>query len=101
MFRSKQIKVMKETSVIYMTIEELKTLVENAVRAAMPKELSIIQPELPINGIHALAKFLSISPSRAQELKNDGIIPYLHDDRLVLFDPYKLRELMHQNPEPF
>ncbi|MFZ4548684.1 MAG: DUF3853 family protein, partial [Bacteroidales bacterium] len=41
-----------------------------------------------------LAKFLGISVSKAQKLKNEGIVPFFQNERLVLFDPDKVREAM-------
>ena len=43
-----------------------------------------------IRGIKGLAKFLSISDVKAQEIKNSGKIPFYQIDRVVLFEPQKV-----------
>ena len=43
-----------------------------------------------IKGIQGLADFLSISRSVAQKIKNEGVIPYIQYDRIVLFEPDKV-----------
>lgn len=40
-----------------------------------------------IKGIDGLAQFLGISKSVAQKMKNEGVVPYVQYDRVVLFDP--------------
>lgn len=45
-----------------------------------PEEKGII-----IHGIRGLAKFLGISPSKAQDLKNRGAVPYSAVGRKVFF----------------
>jgi predicted flap endonuclease-1-like 5' DNA nuclease len=80
--------------ILQVTPEELKVIVNNAVREAMPKDLREATPQAPIKGIHALGKFLGVGPARAQKLKNEGVFPYFQDGRLVLFDPDKVREAM-------
>jgi len=52
-------------------------------------------PEPFIKGIHELAKFLQISPARAQKLKNANTFPYWQDGRTLLFDPRKIRDVMN------
>lgn len=51
-------------------------------------------PQPFIKGIHELAKFLQVSPARAQKLKNEGVFPYWQDGRTLLFDPEKVRQAM-------
>jgi len=58
-------------------------------------EESIKDEKLFIKGIHELAKFLQVSPARAQKLKNKGVFPYWQDGRTLLFDPDKVREVMN------
>jgi hypothetical protein len=58
------------------------------------------KPEPFIKGIHELAKFLRVSPARAQKLKNEGVIPYWQDGRTLLFDPEKVREAMSSINSP-
>jgi hypothetical protein len=50
------------------------------------KEDKATSPQPFIKGIHELAKFLRVSPARAQKLKNEKIIPCFQDGRLVLFE---------------
>jgi len=52
-----------------------------------------------IKGIQGLADFLGVSKSVAQKMKNEGVIPYIQYDRIVLFEPDKvLRALESQTP---
>lgn len=60
-----------------------------------PKGTPTNTPPQPfIKGIHELAKFLQVSPARAQKLKNEGVFPYWQDGRTLLFDPEKVRQAM-------
>jgi len=53
-----------------------------------------------IKGIQGLADFLGISKSVAQKMKNEGIVPYIQYDRVVLFQPEKVLEaLAAQTPK--
>jgi hypothetical protein len=74
--------------------EDLKKLIDEAVRSAMPKDIQAATPQPFIKGIHELAEFLRVSPVRAQKLKNEGVFPYWQDGRTLLFDPDKVREAM-------
>ena len=40
-----------------------------------------------IKGIQGLADFLGISKSVVQKMKNEGVIPFVQYDRVVLFRP--------------
>jgi len=74
---------------------ELRAIIKEVVSDAMVNIKS--QKAQPfIKGIHELAKFLRVSPARAQQLKNEGAFPYWQDGRTVLFDPEKVREAMNQ-----
>jgi len=53
-----------------------------------------ISPAGYIKGIHELASYLRISPTKAQKLKNDGVIPCFQDGRTIFFDPAKVMEAM-------
>lgn len=75
--------------------DELSRMIAEAVREAMPEEVKQSTPQPFIKGIHELAKFLRVSPVRAQKLKNEGVFPYWQDGRTLLFDPDKVREAMH------
>ena len=82
--------------IILTTKEELYACITDAVLSAMSKtsstSINVSKPH--IKGIHQLAKFLGISASKAQRLKNEKIIPYFQNERLVLFDPDKVRDAM-------
>jgi len=52
----------------------------NSSQQTPPKEKTTIK------GIHALAKFLQVSPVTAQKIKNSGKIPYSQYGRVILFD---------------
>lgn len=69
---------------------ELKVLIEQAVIKVLADQQS---PQF-IKGIHELAKFLQVSPARAQKMKNEGLFPYWQDGRTLLFDPKIVREVM-------
>jgi hypothetical protein len=85
---------MDEIEITQVTIDELDRIIQDAVKAAIPEQPAPPAPKTIIKGIHELASFLGVSPSRAQKLKNDGVFPYFQDGRLVLFDPKKVREAM-------
>jgi hypothetical protein len=74
--------------------DELSRMIAEAVRDAMPADVKQATPQPFIKGIHELAKFLRVSPVRAQKLKNEGVFPYWQDGRTLLFDPDKVREAM-------
>ena len=84
-------------------METVGEYIEKLIREAVNEEVKNalgqhqnkpVEPERPIKGIHALAKFLNISVSRAQKLKNSGVLPFFQSSRLVLFDPIKVREAL-------
>jgi len=75
--------------------EELVQMIAQAVRDGQPEDVKQVTPQPFIKGIHELAKFLRVSPVRAQKLKNEGVFPYWQDGRTLLFDPDKVREAMH------
>jgi len=53
-----------------------------------------------IKGIQGLADYLGISKSVAQKMKNEGIIPCIQYDRIVLFQPEKVLEALEaQTPK--
>ncbi len=78
---------------------QLKTIVYVAVKAALAEEKTSQQAKHQpfIKGIHGLAKFLKVSPARAQKLKNEGAFPFWQDGRTLLFDPEKVKEAMLKN----
>jgi len=77
-------------------ISDLVDMIANEVenRLSQNSNITSLAPQPHIKGIHSLAKFLGISVSKAQRLKNEGIIPFFQNERLVLFDPDKVREAM-------
>lgn len=81
--------------IIGLTEVEFQEKINIAVRNAMgtPTQTSTAPKEF-IKGIHALAKFLKVSPPRAQKLKNEKVISCFQDGRLVLFDPDTVRAEM-------
>lgn len=82
---------------IQISHDELAAMISSAVREAMPAEIKQATPQPFIKGIHQLAKFLQVSPVRAQKLKNEGAFPYWQDGRTLLFDPDKVRAAMSKN----
>jgi hypothetical protein len=88
------ISTVMEITFIQLTKDELIKIINEAVNASLsslPKESAT--PTF-IKGIHALAHYLKVSPVRAQKLKNDGVLPYFQNGRLVLFDSEKVRKAM-------
>ncbi len=85
---------MDEIAITQVTKNELGSIIQDAVKAAIPEQPKPQAPKTFIKGTHELADFLGISLSRAQKLKNEGAFPYFQDGRLVLFDPEKIREAM-------
>jgi len=65
----------------------LKTLIYDVVRTALSNHGATASTP----PVHELAKFLRISSTRAQKLKNEGVFPYWQDGRILLFDPDKVR----------
>ena len=82
---------MSTTLFLQIEKDELTQLIKDAVREAMPKEVRESTPQPFIKGIHELAKFLKVSPARAQKLKNENVFPYFQDGRILLFDPDAVR----------
>lgn len=80
--------------ILQVTPDELKQMIHEAVRRSMPTSLNEAAPQPFIKGIHELAKFLRVSPVRAQKLKNEGVFPYWQDGRTLLFDPEQVRSVM-------
>lgn len=85
---------MSELILIQVTIQQLEVIIEKAVQKALSEQYDRSGPGEPIKGIHELAAFLRVSPSRAQKLKNEKIVPCFQDGRLVLFDREKVRLAM-------
>lgn len=79
---------------IVITVDELKRILNETVRDAMPVQKGESSPQPFIKGIHELSRFLKVSPARAQKLKNEGVFPYWQDGRTLLFDPDKVRDAM-------
>ncbi len=85
-----------EITFIQLTKEELVSIITDAIKAAMPTILNETTSKPFIKGIHELGIFMGVSPTRAQKLKNEGIIPYFQDGRTVLFDPIKVKIAMNE-----
>lgn len=66
--------------------EQIEVLAEEV------KRLSSANTPAVIKGFQGLADFLGVSKSVAQKMKNEGVIPYLQYDRVVLFQPDKVLE---------
>ena len=86
-----------EITFVQLTKEELTSIINEAVKAAFQAKGEEPGKEPFIKGIHELAKFLGVSPARAQKLKNEGVFPYFQDGRLVLFDPFKVKMAMESH----
>lgn len=75
-------------------VSEVKEMIHSAVKEAVQTTTEPKTEKKFIKGIHELAKFLNVSPSKAQDLKNSGKIPYSQNGRLVLFCPEKVMEAL-------
>lgn len=83
--------------ILQLTAEDLQKMITNAIREAISGHIgSEVKPtdEPLIKGIKGLSEFLNISHSKSQAIKNSGILPYSQNDRLIYFDPAKVREIM-------
>ena len=81
-------------TIIQIGRDEFGSIVKNAVKDAISNDAKPATDQPHIKGTHQLAKFLGISVSKAQKLKNEGILPYFQNERLVLFDPVKVKEAL-------
>ena len=85
-----------EITFIQLSKEELVSIINDAVRAAMPTIINE-KPSKPfIKGLKELAVYLEVSHSRAQKLKNEGVLPYFQNGRLILFDSIKVKTAMEE-----
>jgi hypothetical protein len=75
---------------------EFREIITDVVKDAISNapNIGIPEKESHIKGIAGLSKFLGVSHSRAQALKNSGIFPHFQQGRLILFDTAKVREAM-------
>ncbi|WP_165026284.1 DUF3853 family protein [Dysgonomonas sp. ZJ279] len=73
-------------------VNEMREIIHSAVESAIQGKTRKESKKTFIRGIHGLAKFLNISPSKAQEIKNSGRISFFNNGRVVLFDPDKVLE---------
>lgn len=83
--------------ILQVTIDELTTLVQTAVKDALAVRLQpamAIAPQGLIKGITGLEKFLQVSHATAQDYKNAGAFEYFQNGRLILFDAEKVMEAM-------
>jgi hypothetical protein len=86
--------------IIVITKNELIEIITNAIREALNSNTAKnpnVSEDGHVKGIAGLSKFLGVSHSRAQALKNSGIFPHFQTGRLILFDPAKVREAMEQH----
>ena len=60
------------------------------------KELKSATTPAVIKGIQGIADFLGVSESVAQKMKNEGVIPCIQYDRVVLFEPVKVLAALSQ-----
>lgn len=65
---------------------ELLELIRKVVSAEIGKMMEVKPSNPKIKGIHGLAEAIGCSVSKAQTLKNSGVIRYFQDGKLVLFD---------------
>jgi hypothetical protein len=81
---------------------EFREIITDVVQGAIKSTSLTGEPEKEshIKGIAGLSKFLGVSHSRAQALKNSGIFPHFQQGRLILFDTAKVREAMAIHNKP-
>ncbi len=80
-------------------VKELEDLIRKVVAEEIAKSANNNREDSSqkfIRGINGLAEYLGISRSKAQKLKNNCIVPYTQDGRLILFDPVKVDEALAQ-----
>lgn len=92
--QNSKLKTMEEHITIIVNRDEFGSMIQEAVRSAFLDQMPPTEPKMHIKGTHQLAKFLGISVSKAQRLKNEGIIPFFQNERLVLFDPDRVKEAL-------
>jgi len=78
---------------------ELENIIQNSIKKAVAESLNqnsqqATDPEPFVKGIHGLAKYLGISPTMAQKLKNEGIFQCFQYDKTLLFDKQKIKEAL-------
>lgn len=79
------------------TVGELITVLKNELITSDVQVQNSFSHEKnfkPIKGILGLAKFLGVSTTTAQRLKNEGRFEYFQTGRTLLFDPEKVRKVM-------
>lgn len=89
--------------IIITTEDELSYLIRKSIREAVDgilKNNPSIDPEPFVKGIHGLAKYLGISPTMAQKLKNEGIFQCFQYDKTLIFDKQKIKEALNNYKEP-
>jgi hypothetical protein len=81
-----------------LTVDELLNIFRETFSAFLisnPVATNTQEKRPPIKGIHAISKYIGVSPSRGQKIKNDGLLPYFQNGRIVLFDPDEVDKVMH------
>ncbi len=81
-------KILKDNG---LKIEKTELLPTNDI-GKLPVEEKLLASPGYIKGIHGLARFLGISTTKAQKMKNEGMIPCYQTGRTIFFDPEKVRE---------
>jgi hypothetical protein len=90
---------MKDYIIQQILVQDLETIIQNSIKKAVAESLrqstpQATDPEPFIKGIHRLAKYLGISPTMAQKLKNEGIFECFQYDKTLLFDKQKIKEAL-------
>lgn len=75
-------------------VDEIREMIETSVENALSGLKNKPTQQKFIRGIHGLAKFLNVSPAKAQEIKNSGKIPFTQNGRVVLFDANEIIEAL-------
>lgn len=82
---------MEQSIFINLSRGELLEIVTEATQLALSKVNTKPDEQKVIKGLRGLAEFIPCSLSKAQQLKNEGKVPFYQDGRLILFNPDEIR----------
>jgi hypothetical protein len=83
---------------VFLTESELNNLIRSAVADELSKRINVKPPTPTIKGIHGLAEALNCSVSKAQKIKDSGVIRFFQNGKLLLFDYNQiLEDLQNEN----
>jgi len=74
------------------SLSQMEVLIEKSVQRALNHQVTEVQTKKPVKGLRGLAKFAGVSISKAQQIKNAGLVRYFQNGRIILFDADQLLE---------